>query len=106
MCKVSANEKTACDYMSKIVNAIRAGRSVECRSHKIRDSNWYPIDSVALNFCDYEYRVKPKPRRLWVVDNNGSTSVHFSEELATAKVRESCGPVVTVTEFVEVVKNG
>lgn len=51
------------DEMIKILQAAKAGKVIEYRDYT---NEWKAWTHVRFNFANYNYRVKPEPKRCWV----------------------------------------
>ena len=54
-----------------IIQAKIDGKKVQLRLKKIGDHRWTDCNPTAFNFGDYEYRVKPEPREIFVNEYPG-----------------------------------
>lgn len=52
-----------------IMTAHLEGKPIECRHKLMKD--WHGDANPAWDWANYEYRVKPQPKELWVVSSEG-----------------------------------
>lgn len=100
-------EQEMLDEAIRLLQAAKEGKVIECRERGVPEPFWTETscrDSWGIRafaFDDYEYRIKPEPRRWWVnVYPNGVRTAHETRELAAA----AGGGHVECVEVVEVVQ--
>ena len=52
------------DEMIEVLTAAKFGKEIE---ETLNGKTWAPFRSVRFNFDRFKYRVKPEPRRFWIV---------------------------------------
>lgn len=75
------------DQMIEVLTAHRDGKKIESR-YKFRpggDTKWYAFGGCDFDFRDYDYRVKPEPKVIWVNECADGSGFGYTSE-AYAKV--------------------
>jgi hypothetical protein len=74
------------DEMIAVIQADKDGKEIQYRM-KHPSYTWYKCEPVPMwNFCECDYRVKPKPREFWVLlaaDNAACTVYDCMQEACT-----------------------
>lgn len=86
-----------------VLQAAMEGKPIQGRH--CGDRTWLDLDvsDVAWQFGNYEYRVKPEPRVIWVnFFSDGSGTAHVTEDLALS--RDCDGDLRRPVKFIEVVE--
>lgn len=74
------------DEMIAVLQAAKDGKEIQWRPVSERlDFPWKDSSATALNFADYQYRVKPEPRTIWVNEYPDQLCAYESEQLAVAR---------------------
>ena len=85
-----------------IIEALVEGKAVQFRPRNTI-LPWEDVIVVTGFYDDYEYRIKPEPRRFWLIENcTGPGSVQF-ESKTDAALNCKFGSI-GIVEFVEVIK--
>lgn len=79
-----------------IITAFAEGKKIEC---KFTSGDWVEAGDLAFDSCPEFYRIKPEPRRFWIVG-----SAAFSDEQIAAGMCKAIVPNQEIIEVVEVLK--
>lgn len=93
------------EKMIEVIQAHADGKQIECRQQGRPSwharSSWHAVTDPIWNFEEYEYRIKPSPRTVWIrYYADGST--HTFTDLGTAQQTVFHNSVLV--EFQEVLK--
>lgn len=84
-----------------VMTAFRDGKDIEIRA--LSEREWEPCSAPLWNFTEFDYRVKPEPRRFFrnLYDNGDFAGFYHTKEQANACASPR---MVRVVEFVEVLE--
>lgn len=77
-----------------VMQAAERGEEIEIRACGC--ANWHlPAQDFAWNWRDYDYRVKPKPQKFWVVFNDknqlvAATNIPISDNAKFGWINNKC----------------
>ena len=88
------------DEMIAVLDAAKVGKRIEVmRLNLGSHMTWEDVVNPSWDFARYKYRVKPEPRRVWVVYSGECPLVTHSNEAAARAAVNATG--CTVREFIE-----
>jgi hypothetical protein len=98
--------------MIAVIQAHKDGKQIEVRG-KVAAATWgnrHP-DATLFNFASFEYRVKPEPRRLFVIENSVGSRMYSrttredaEQKLTHINSRRPPNNPARIVEYVEVLK--
>jgi hypothetical protein len=102
--KLSRRQK-ACD-LAMVLMAYADGETIQCRMRNdggLREAKWCDTESPLWNFYEFDFRVKPAPREVWVneYDKGLAQTTHPTKKDA---IRCSVLGRMDTVKFVEAVK--
>lgn len=90
-------KETAIQFLP-LVQALHDGKTIQ---YKSADEGWKDVENPAFNMRPDEYRIKPEPRRLWVIEySDGVVAVYSSK--AEAMEQHGTAANQKLSEYVEV----
>jgi hypothetical protein len=80
MCTKCSQETCSCNTSPKgntreklaVMQAFLDGQPIQCKLATLSDPNWTDCDPM-WNWGTYDYRVKPEPRDIWVIESRNPT---------------------------------
>ena len=96
------------DEQIAILQAKKAGKQIQLASRQHDPRTWLDVscNGHRFNFSNYDYRVKPEPRVIWINEHQGQTDkydlLYSSRDEAVANTRNNS--IRVAVKFVEVVK--
>lgn len=85
--------------MVNVLLAFDSGKKIQCRENGL--SEWLDCNCApSWNFRDYDYRIKPEPKTIWVCETY--TGFHVFETEDMAKTRAKLSDCTKMRKYVEV----
>lgn len=83
-----------------VMQAFADGKEVEVaeRRHDKKAPNWRHTTTPIWDWADYDYRIKPEPRRIWATIASDGTLVTATSHKPVAALAHN------YSEFIEVIK--
>jgi hypothetical protein len=99
------------DEMIAVIQAHKEGKEIQFRCVDDFDKTWtsYSESSPSWNFSEFEYRIKPEPRKPMVIYVNeftfGFSLIHHISELSALAEKISDGTRIGIRKFIEVIED-
>ena len=72
------------EHAIEVMNGFLEGKRIECRESDRKNSAWIQAETPLWNWCQYEYRIAPEPKELYINQYEDSKGVEYFRVFSTA----------------------
>ena len=71
-----------------VMQAAALSEEIECRY--LWEESWQSVSTPTRNWDRFDYRVKPKPQKFWVIFNEQNRIIYVGESKPNANLYKNC----------------